>query len=193
MRGVESGESRVESLEPEKNLVDECFWLSTLDSKLSTFMHTIRLRGPWQVEPLERYVRRTDGRYRRSAKDLPAATRMTMPADWGPVLGGDFLGRVRYGRMFQKPTGLDSGERVWLVMEVARSSGEVTLSRKRLGEVVWSGVCGRFDITELLEDHNRLEIVVEHPLLDALGAANDDSDTNMPGGLVGEVRLEIEH
>jgi hypothetical protein len=43
-----------------------------------------------------------------------------------------------------------------------------------------------------LEDHNRLEIVVDHPALDAAGAANDDGGTRLPGGLVGEVRLEIE-
>jgi hypothetical protein len=50
----------------------------------------------------------------------------------------------------------------------------------------------RVDVTEILEDHNHLEIVVEHPALDANGIAEDDSAAGMPGGLVGEVRLEID-
>jgi hypothetical protein len=97
------------------------------------------------------------------------------------------LGLVRYLRIFQKPTGLESGERVWLVVERPRSRGTVELNRKRLGDAG-----GRFDITELLEDHNRLEILVEHPVVDARGVARDDDDTALIGGLIGEVRLEIE-
>jgi hypothetical protein len=155
-------------------------------------MHTIRLRGPWQVEAIERYVRRADGRYERSAEELPAAGRMTMPADWGELLGADFLGRVRYRRIFQKPTGLDEGQRVWLVVEPARSRVIVTLGGELLGEVYWGPAAGRFDVTRLLEDHNQLDIEVEHPALDEAGATNDDGGSLPPGGLVGEVRLEIE-
>jgi hypothetical protein len=155
-------------------------------------MHTIRLRGPWQLEPLERYVGRGDGRYDGSIERLPVEARATMPADWSDALGREFLGRVRYHRVFQKPTGLDAGERVWLVVEPPRSRGVVQLNGKPLGEVLWGGPPGRFDITALLEDHNRLEITVEHPSLDADANAYDDDDTNSPGGLVGEVRLEIE-
>lgn len=150
-------------------------------------MHNIRLRGPWSVEPLERYVLRADGGYQRSTTELPAAAKMTMPADWGAVLGASFLGLVRYLRNFQKPTGLESGERVWLVVEGPRSRGSVELNRKRLGDAG-----GRFDITELLEDHNRLEVVVEHPVVDVRGMARDDDGTRLTGGLIGEVRLEIE-
>lgn len=115
-----------------------------------------------------------------------------MPADWSQILGGDFLGRVVYRRTFQKPTGLESGERVFLVVEPTRSWGVVELNRKRLGEVFSGPGGGRFEITEVLEDHNRLEIVVEHPALDGAGSGNDDGQTSLPGGLVGEVRLEIE-
>jgi hypothetical protein len=149
-------------------------------------MHTIRLRGPWQVEPVTRFVLQPDSSYKPMEDCLPAAGRMTMPADWSGLLGADFLGRVRYRRTFQKPTGLESGERVWLVVEGPRSRGVVELNRKRLGDAG-----GRFDITHQLEDHNQLEIVVEHPALDARGLTDDDSDTSSIGGLVGEVRLEI--
>jgi hypothetical protein len=155
-------------------------------------MHTIRLRGPWQLEPIEQYVRRPDGRYERSTGGLPLSARATMPVDWSESLGPDFLGRVRYRRTFQKPTGLDRGERVWLVIEPPRSHAEVELNRKRLGEVCWGGPPARYDITDQLEDHNRLAIIVTHPALDESGSADDDSQSNLPGGLIGEVRLEIE-
>jgi hypothetical protein len=115
-----------------------------------------------------------------------------MPADWSKTLGPDFLGRVRYRRTFQKPTGLESGERVFLVVEPPRFWGEVSLSGESLGGVRWGAAPLRCDITDRLEDHNRLEIVVEHPSLDSGGRANDDGGTRSPGGLVGEVRLEIE-
>jgi hypothetical protein len=99
---------------------------------------------------------------------------------------------VRYHRVFQSPTGLESGERVWLVVEPPRSRGAVKLNGTPLGDIAFGGRAFRFDITARLEDHNRLEIVVEHPALDGDSVANDDSDINRPGGLVGEVRLEIE-
>ena len=166
-------------------------------------MHIIRLRGPWQVEPVARFVAQPDGTYVVTSDDLPVAARMTMPADWTAVCGGDFLGRVRYRRTFQKPTGLETGERVFLVVEPARSLGVVELNRplavssgpsngKRLGEVGRGAEPFRTEITEMLENHNRLEIVVEHPVLDAANEADDDVVTRLPGGLVGEVRLEIE-
>src|SRR6185312_14485114 len=104
---------------------------------------------PWLIEPVERYVLRAGGGYERATDELPAPAKMTMPADWGAVFGATFLGRVRYQRTFQKPTGLDAGERVWLVVEGPRSRGSVELNRKRLGEAG-----GRFDITAYLEDHN---------------------------------------
>ena len=104
-----------------------------------------------------------------------------------------FLGRVRYRRTFQTPTGLESGERVFLVVEPPRSRGAVSLSGKPLGYRAM-GRPGRTVSTSptLLEDHNRLEIIVDHPALDDALRPDDDGVTNLPGGLVGEVRLEIE-
>src|SRR4029079_1244874 len=114
-------------------------------------MHTIRLRGPWTVEPLKRFALQPDRSYKPVDDCWPAAARMTMPADWAAVLGSSFLGRVRYQRNFQKPTGLESGERVWLVVEGPRSCGSVELNGKRLGDVAVGEPSGRFDITALLE------------------------------------------
>jgi hypothetical protein len=163
-----------------------------LDSRPVTLdLHTIRLRGPWQIEPLARYVARADGSYDRTTADLPAACQATMPADWSATLGHDFVGVVRYGRNFQRPTGLGPGERVWLVVEPPRSTATVRLAGRDLGTVSHGDPPARFNITPLLADHNALEIVVRHSKFD------EDHPTgrkalDAPGGLVGEVRLEIE-
>jgi hypothetical protein len=144
-------------------------------------MHTIRLRGPWQLEPIRCFGSDT-GR-------LPAATRATMPADWAAACGAGFRGCVRYSRTFQKPTGLDGGARVWLVVEPPRTLGVVNLNGTTLGNVRLGESAGRFEVTQLLADRNALEIEVTHPELDDDGKPADDGGS---GGLVGEVRLEIE-
>jgi hypothetical protein len=155
-------------------------------------MHTIRLRGPWQLEPIFRFVPQADGTYRPVKEGLPPPARATMPADWSAAFGADFLGRVRYHRVFQKPTGLDCGERVFLVVEPARSFACITLFEKLVGFVYPGDAAQRFDITDRLEDHNRLDIFVDHPHLDSMRSTVGDPKSLPPGGLVGEVRLEIE-
>jgi hypothetical protein len=101
-------------------------------------MHIIRLRAPWQVEPLER-------------------------------------GATRVGRNFNRPTNLGA-ERVWLVVVLQQSSARVRVNDVELGDVDAVSP-GRFDITPLLADHNRVEIDVKPP------RASD---------VPGDVRLEIE-
>src|SRR5688572_19376043 len=154
-------------------------------------MHTIRLRGPWQMQPVERFAILSDGRFAGSGEDLPTPAVAKMPDDWSSVFGADFLGRVRYVRTFNKPTGLDSGERVFLVVEPPRSVGRVAINGELLGEVKWGAPAGRFDITTSLKDHNAVEVEVSHPALD--DAENVILETTpVSGGLVGDVRLEIE-
>lgn len=155
-------------------------------------MYPIRLRGPWQLEPTKQFILQADGSYLPTCDDLPPPVRQKMPADWSAVLGGDFLGRVCYRRTFQKPTGLDEGQRVWLVVEPPRSEGCVLLAKHLLGFIFPGEPAGRFDITERLNSHNELEIVVDHPALDEMRSKVGNPFELPPGGLVGEVRLEIE-
>jgi hypothetical protein len=115
-----------------------------------------------------------------------------MPADWSGLLGADFLGRVCYRRTFQKPTGLGSGERVWLVVEAARSEARILWKGDLVGFVNPGETAGRFDITDRLEDQNAVEVIVDHPALDCMRSTAGDPLQLPPGGLVGEVRLEIE-
>ena len=155
-------------------------------------MHTIRLRGPWQLEPLERYVQCNDGRFQSDTVGLPANERWTMPADWSETMGPGFLGVVRHRRTFQRPSNLGPGAKVWLVIEPPRSYGLVRLGGRPLGEVEFGGSPARFEITAHLADRNTLEIDVAHPALDDDWIPPDDGSIHIPGGLIGEVRLEIE-
>jgi hypothetical protein len=153
-------------------------------------MHIIRLRGPWEIEALDRFVKRSFGGYQSRQASMPRE-RFQMPADWCETLGPDFLGVARYMRNFNRPTNLSS-ERVWLVVEPPRSCGRVQVNGRELGYARFGSPAARFDITPLLKDHNLVEIDVEHPELDDQGNAPDDGSVFTPGGLVGEVRLEIE-
>jgi len=107
--------------------------------------HVIRLRAPWDIEPLTEQ------------------------------------GLVRCTRHFNKPTGLDHGERVWLVIEGAASSARITVNGSRLGQTsCLAEVPMRIDITQLITGRNRLEI--ELSVADGHEAAQFQS----------AVRLEIE-
>ncbi len=125
-------------------------------------MHTIRLRGPWQVEPVERLFFSRMGIVRKRVIFRPGSA--TMPADWSEFFGADFLGRVVYRRSFQKPTGLDSGERVCASGRTAAIRARVSCGKAMSCDFVPPGErVGRFEITDRLEDHNELEIIVDHP------------------------------
>jgi hypothetical protein len=106
------------------------------------------------------------------------------------VCGENFWGRVRYVRTFHAPPGLQFDERVWLVVEPQRTIARVVLVEETLGVVEARGPAQRFDITHRLSPDNRLEIFVDHPAVE--DDTTLDSATLAPGGLVGEVRLEIE-
>ncbi len=130
-------------------------------------MHAIRLRGPWQLV---------------AADDQPSAQRVQVPCDPGEILGPDVAGPVRLIRPFNTPTNLDPHERVHLVLEDLPCSASLTLNGAALPCPTLADAVGaridaagaRIDITEHLALHNRLEVTLL-----------------MPGGVLGEVRLEI--
>jgi Glycosyl hydrolase 2 galactose-binding domain-like len=152
--------------------------------------HVIRLRGPWEVEPVARFVESGLGNRREETDGLPAGGKTPVPGDWGQLLGADFLGRVRYTRGFNLPTNLGPQERVWLVFDGVNERAQVALNGQPLGEFNHRDCPREFEITPLLLPHNRLTVEV------CLGAdtVQHDSAGEQPfgaGGLVGEVRLEI--
>jgi hypothetical protein len=174
--------------------------------------HTIRLRGPWEYQPLARAVLLADGSVSLDERDLPAGDTIVLPADWGEILGSDFRGLVRFTRRFTQPTGLDATTRVWLMIEDVDWQGTVALNGQQLGHIQLAETSpapclpvapslrpaippptscpARFDITSLLQPRNELTIDVlpRRNWAPALFSRRQD----LSGGLVGLVRLEID-
>ncbi len=164
--------------------------------------HVIRLRGPWEYEPLARFATLSDGRVDVKNDGLPPSGIIELPADWGKVLGAEFQGRVRFTRRFRCPTGLSPTLHVWLIIDDVDWQAEVTLNESLLGKVAHSDSpepsqelqCpARFDITTLLSPQNKLSIVITCPGLDAENVPlQRRARSGQPGGRVGLVRLEID-
>jgi hypothetical protein len=154
--------------------------------------HVIRLRGPWELVPLARTVLAADGTSRDEPGELPPPARTDVPADWGPLLGSGFRGRARYLRRFNRPTNLAAGDRVLLVVEGVDAWAAAALNGAELGTISLGELPVRFDITPHLRPRNELSIDVELPRLTAESPPLARADRgDLPGGLIGEVRLEI--
>ncbi len=142
-----------------------------------SYPHRIRLRGPWECEPLARLERPCDDPIFGPFEPLPPALRMNLPRRWGEGGLGDFAGRVRFTRRFGYPGRIDAHERVWLTFAGVEGLAEVRLNGRFLGE--HDGACGPFEheVTALLSPRNELAVEVE-----AEGGH---------GGLWGEVAMEV--
>ncbi|MBX9679418.1 MAG: hypothetical protein K2X38_11700 [Gemmataceae bacterium] len=113
------------------------------------YPHRIRLRGPWDVVPL----------------DGSTPRHMTMPgrlADAGLV---GFSGWVKLIRRFGFPGRLDAFERVHLLCDGFEGIATVSVNGTMIGEQFERRFA--FEITSLLEPRNQLEV--------ALDAANDQA------------------
>jgi hypothetical protein len=152
------------------------------------YPHRIRLRGPWDYEPL-----RCAG-----TAALPPAGRMTLPCRWSEGSLADFSGSVRFRRRFGYPGRLDAWECVWLTFAGITGRAEVTLNEARLG-VCAEGPC-EYEVTALLQPRNELvvEVGAEGPcasagpaLLQPRNALVGEVTGPTDGGLWGEVALEV--
>ncbi len=154
--------------------------------------HIIRLRGPWEYRPLARTFLLPGGSSRTENNELPPPGRIAMPSDWSATLGPDFRGRVAYHRRFGRPTGLGAADRVELVVERVDALGSVRLNGETLGEIPAGGQAWRCDVTARLAPRNELIVEVELPQgADRSPPIPRPGRAGLPGGLVGEVRLEI--
>lgn len=157
--------------------------------------HVIRLRGPWEYEPLARVFLGSDGTRNEGTDDLPPPGRLQLPADWGATLGRDFHGRVRYRRRFGLPTNLGPLDEIWLVIEGVDYFGDVSLNGQALGRIAGYVAPREFDIRGALAPRNLLTLDVELPryAMDsgAVATIERPGRDGLPGGPIGEVRLEI--
>ena len=111
------------------------------------YPHRIRLRGPWECEPI-------DG--------SAPARRVTMPcrlADAG--LAG--RGSVRLVRKFGYPGRIDDGEHVWLTCAGSTGCTSVHINEASLA----AAGAFAFEVTSLLTPRNRLEVVIDGKVEDA--------------------------
>lgn len=141
------------------------------------YPHRIRLRGPWECEPVVRAGKHADGSIDRVERGLPPPCRMVMPCRWAEGGLADFAGRVRFRRRFGLPRRLDPEEAVWLTFAGVEGAALVTLNGRLLGRHEPASEPFEFEVTGTLQERNELIVDVE-----AL-AGN--------GGLWGEVALEI--
>src|SRR5438034_10858046 len=84
------------------------------------YPHRIRLRGPWECEPLAA----------RAGTPLPGRRRVTMPGRWGELGLPGFAGMVRFLRKFGYPGRIDDYERMWLTCEGLEGTAEVVLNEQ---------------------------------------------------------------
>jgi hypothetical protein len=141
------------------------------------YPHRIRLRGPWDCEPLTRLAFDAHGSAHETDGPLPAKRRMTLPCRWGEGGFGDFSGRVRFLRRFGWLANVAPHERVWLTFGGIDGSAEVCLNGRALGTLEARTAPFEFEVTSLLQPRNELTVTVE-----ASGGH---------GGLWGEVSLEV--
>ena len=154
--------------------------------------HIIRLRAPWQLQALVRYVPLGSGEFQERTADLPPAEKAEVPGDWTELLGGDFLGRVRYTRAFNCPTNIAPNERVWLVCEGVDGGAEFSLNDMPIFTLAGADRPGSCDVTSHLRPHNRLTVDVSLlPPGHAQHLPRAAGRAGRGGGITGDVRLEI--
>ena len=131
------------------------------------YPHRIRLRGPWECEPLASL----------GGGELPGRRRMVLPCSWcdGGLPG--FAGTVRFVRRFGYPGRIDDDERVWLTVQAIEGRARLWLNGQALGEARGEDGAWEAEVTGLLAARNELRVEV---------TAGTDR-----GGLIGETALEV--
>jgi hypothetical protein len=124
------------------------------------YPHRIRLRGPWNCEPLVRATGTQD-------LPLPAPFRAVLPSRWHDIGLAGFTGRVRFRRRFGYPGRIDDFERVWLTFAAATGSVAICLNDQMLGHFEWLADTAEFEVTDLLRARN--ELVVDEESRDDYG------------------------
>ena len=88
---------------------------------------------------------------------------MQTPCDLAQMFEPGFQGTIRLVRGFNRPTGLNAAERVWLVLEDAFEAGKIVLNGLLVGQSAPLSGSTKLEITDCLLPHNLLtiELIVE--------------------------------
>ena len=133
---------------------------------MNKYPHIIRLRGPWEFEPL-------------SGEHAPPPGRIVIPCAWTESVLGSFRGTVRFRRRFHWPATLTEQER--LLLHFTEIDGRATFKFNGQELDVREGDPLSWDITKLVQPRNDLIAELEYQ-----GAA-----TATGGGIVRDVELHV--
>ncbi|HLW67550.1 MAG TPA: hypothetical protein VKS79_19700 [Gemmataceae bacterium] len=142
------------------------------------YPHRIRLRGPWEIQPLALVIHQGPGQFTWRKHDLPLARTVNSPGLWKDCGLPDFMGIVRYRRQFGLPRKLDEHETVWITCAGVADSCIVWFNGERLANFANPREPFEVEVTGKLRERNELwlDIHYDHP---------------NGGGLCGDVALEI--
>lgn len=143
-----------------------------------SYPHTIRLRGPWQYEVVERFDAGSD------PGEPHASGRVKLPCNWNEPPWGDFCGRARFTRTFNWPEPLEPHEQLSLMFDVGADCVIAELNGKRLVEFK-SKRPVRVDISGRVEISNTLAIAVQRSAKDVGDARSSSPD------FIREIYLEV--
>ena len=126
------------------------------------YPHRIRLRGPWECEPV----------------GGPPPRRVLMPCRWLDAGLADFHGSARFTRRFGYPGRVDDTEHVWLTCDGCTGCIEVRLNGQLLSQESCSSFA--FDVTPILSQRNQLEVLIR----------GDTDDAGVWGEVAMEIRKD---
>jgi hypothetical protein len=142
-------------------------------------VHRIRLRGPWQYQPLSQFQQSADGTFAEQTDSLPQGGTITPPLDLCQTpLGRAYRGRVRYRRRFGRPARIGPLEVIHLVVPPLTSAAEIHLNGNFLGQVRPHSA-GRFDVTTQLQARNEMWIDIVSPA-DPMALAQHQATRDTP-------------
>lgn len=156
-----------------------------------TRLHRMNLKGPWDYEWLDGPHTLTEsstvatGKVKDESEDendfLLAHSRVRMPSSiqdaWGSVSG-----RIRFQRRFQKPTNLESHERVHIAFDGLGGTAIVTLNDEPISKLRDVESPLTIDVTDRLRPSNILAVELTWSPCESRQAR---------GGLWGPVAIEI--
>lgn len=128
--------------------------------------HRMHLKGPWQVQ---------------RSGSLEGSRMVKLPATWQDSLGRE-AGEASFRRTFNRPTNLESHEHVWIVLHEIGMHARFRLNGIELGSTKPEDGLIEFELTEHLQLHNELVIVL---------CSGQPLSTDRPQGLWAPVALEI--